>query len=88
MALDFAAILGAVLYGMEQQELIIFMILVQVTSVAGAYLFGILADKIGTKRSLLLALALMTAAVVWLFFNDSTAGFYWIGSLAGFALTG
>ena len=97
MALDFAAILGAVLYGMEQEQLIIFMIIVQVTSVAGAYLFGILTDRISAKRSLVISLVLMIAAVVWMFYNealagvlykDSLTGFFFIGALAGFALTG
>ncbi len=97
MALDFAAILGAVLYGMEQQQLIIFMIIVQVTSVAGAYVFGILTDRISAKRSLVISLLLMIAAVVWMFYNDALAGvlykdsltgFFFIGALAGFALTG
>ncbi len=88
MALDFAAIIGAVLYGMDQQQLIIFMILVQATSVAGAYLFGLLADRIGGKRSLLISLVLMIAAVAWMFFNRSLAGFFVIGALAGLALTG
>ena len=45
MAMDFSAIMGAVLYGMDQQQLIIFMIIVQVTSVAGAYVFGLMADR-------------------------------------------
>ncbi|MFZ6018244.1 MAG: MFS transporter, partial [Chloroflexota bacterium] len=59
MALNFAAIIGAVLFGMTQQQLIIFMIIIQVTSVAGAYLFGILADRWSSKRSLILSLILM-----------------------------
>jgi UMF1 family MFS transporter len=88
MALDFAAILGAVLYGMQQQELIIFMILVQATSVAGAYLFGIMTDRLSPKKSLYISLTLMIAATVWMYFNYSISGFYWIGALAGFALTG
>lgn len=88
MALDFAAIIGAVLFGMEQQGLIIFIILVQVTSVIGAYFFGIWADRWGSKRSLVISLLLMIAAVVWLYFNFSQTGFFLIGALAGFALTG
>lgn len=97
MALDFAAILGAVLYGMEQEQLIIFMIIVQVTSVIGAYVFGVMTDRISAKRSLVISLVLMIAAVVWMFFNDALAGtlykdsltgFFFIGALAGFALTG
>jgi UMF1 family MFS transporter len=88
MVLDFGAILGAVLYGMEQQELIIFMIIVQVTSVAGAYLFGLLANDFGGKRSLIVSLLLMIVPVIWLYFSFSRLQFYFIGGLAGFALTG
>ena len=88
MALDFAAIIGAVLFGMTQTQLILFMILVQVTSAIGAYLFGRLAEKTGFKKALLLSLVLMIAAVVWMIFNPSLTGYYIIGGLAGFALTG
>jgi len=88
MVLDFGAILGAVLYGMEQQELIIFMIIVQVTSVAGAYLFGLLASDFGGKRSLVVSLLLMIVPTIWLYFSHSKLEFYVIGGLAGFALTG
>lgn len=88
MVLNFAAILGAVLYGMEQQELIVFMIAVQVTSIAGAYLFGLLADHFSGKRTLILALLLMIIPVFWLYFSHSKFDFYLIGALAGFALTG
>lgn len=88
MALDFAAILGAVLYGMEQEQLIVFMIIVQVSSVIGAYVFGVLMDRITARRSLVISLVLMIAAVVWMFYNESLTGFYYIGILAGFALTG
>jgi UMF1 family MFS transporter len=88
MILDFGAILGAVLYGMSQQDLIIFMIIVQVTSVAGAYLFGLIADDFGAKRSLVISLTLTIVPVVWLYFSHSRLEFYFIGGLAGFALTG
>jgi UMF1 family MFS transporter len=88
MILDFGAILGAVLFGMEQQELIIFMIVVQLASVAGAYLFGLIADDFGAKRSLVISLVLTIVPVIWLYFSYSKLEFYIIGGLAGFALTG
>jgi UMF1 family MFS transporter len=88
MILDFGAILGAQLFGMEQQELIIFMIIVQAASVAGAYLFGLLASDFGGKRSLIVSLILTTVPVFWLYFTDSKLAFYIIGGIAGFALTG
>ena len=88
MTMNFASILGAVLYGMDQQELIIFMILVQATSVAGAYVFGQVTDRTGGRRALVVSLLLMVAAIVWMYLNESLTGFYLIGALAGFALTG
>jgi UMF1 family MFS transporter len=87
-AMDFAAILGAVLYGMEQQQLIIFMIIVQITSIAGAYIYGILGERLGFKKALIQSLVLMIVAVVWIYFNTTITGFFAIGALAGFALTG
>jgi UMF1 family MFS transporter len=88
MTLDFAAILGAILFGLGQQELIIFMIIVQITSVVGAYLFGLYASDFGGKRSLVFSLLLMIVPVVWVYFTQSKLAFYVIGGLAGFALTG
>jgi len=88
MALDFAAIIGAVLFGMEQQQLIIFMIIVQVTSVAGAYLSAIVGEKIGYKLSLIISILMMTGVVVGMLFTKTIEMFFVIGALAGFALTG
>ena len=88
MALNFAAIIGAVLYGMDQQQLIIFVIIVQVSNVGGAYAFGSWVDKLGGKRSLALSIATMIAAIIWLYLNTSATGFYLLGILAGFAMAG
>lgn len=87
MALNFAAIFGAVTFGLNQEELIIFMIIVQVTSVAGAYLGGLIADRFSGKRTLIVSVLLMIFAVIGMFFNQSRLGFFLIGGLAGFALT-
>ena len=88
MALDFAAIIGAVLFGMDQETLIKFVILVQVTNVAGAYAFGVLVDRIGGKRSLVLSILMMIGIVIWLYFNQTQTGFFIIGALAGVAMAG
>ena len=88
MALDFAAIIGAVLYGMDQETLIIFVIIVQVTNVIGAYFFGWLVDRIGGKRSLVLSILMMIGVVIWLYLNQTQTGFFVIGAFAGFAMAG
>jgi UMF1 family MFS transporter len=88
MALTFSSIIGHVLFGMEQTDLIIFMIVVQVTSVIGAYVAGLMGDKIGYKQSLVYSLILMILVVIGMIFAQNVIHFYIIGSLAGFALTG
>lgn len=88
MLLDFAAIIGAVLFGMTQQQLIIFMIIVQVTSVMGAYVFGQITHYLGGKLALVLSISMMILVVVSLLFVHSLFIFNVIGAFAGFALTG
>jgi len=88
MALDFAAIIGAVLFGLDQQGLIIFIIIVQITNVAGAYLFGHLVDRVGGKPTLSFSIVLMLIVVVWLYFNQTQTGFFFIGAVAGVAMAG
>ncbi len=88
MALDFAAIMGAVLFGMKQQMLIVFVVIVNVTNVIGAYLFGVLVDRIGGKRSLMISVGMMLALVIAIFFATSQTQFIIIGALAGIAMAG
>lgn len=88
MTMNFAAIIGAVLFGMSQQQLIIFVILVQVTNVLGAYLFGMLAHRSGPKKALVLAILTMIGAIIWLFFTRQMWMFFMVGAVAGFAMAG
>jgi len=88
MALDFAAIIGAVLFGMSQEQLILFVIVVQLTNVVGAFGFGFLVDRIGGKRSLVVSLVMMIIVVVALYFNQTLMGYFVIGAVAGVAMAG
>ncbi|MCP4419968.1 MAG: MFS transporter, partial [Chloroflexi bacterium] len=82
------AIIGAVLFGMDQQNLIIFIIIVQVTNVIGAYAFGKWVNRIGGKKSLIISLVMMIGVVLWLYLNQTQTGFFIIGAFAGFAMAG
>ncbi len=88
MMLNFAAIIGAVLFGMDQTQLIIMMLIVQLTSVAGAYIFGVIADRSYSKNALIFSLGLMLICVVILIFVQNLTQFYILAGAAGFALTG
>lgn len=88
IALDFAAILGAVLFGLQQTGLIIFFILVQATNVVGALVFGNLQDRFGGKRSLTISIFLMVACIFALYFAQNQTHFFIIGAFVGVAMAG
>ncbi len=88
MALDFAGIIGAVLFGMKQEMLIVFVIVVHVTNVLGAYTFGVLVDRIGGKRALALAIGMLIVIVLALIFVPNQTGYFIAGAFAGFAMAG
>jgi len=88
ITLSYGAILGSTLFGLGRDQIIVFMILVQVASVPGAFVPGLLIARLGFRSTLLLSLAGMVGAVVWLFFAQSVIAFYLVGAVAGFALTG
>ncbi|HEY52362.1 MAG TPA: MFS transporter, partial [Caldilineae bacterium] len=88
MALDFAAILGGVLFGLDQQGLIVLMILVQITNVIGAYLFGMMVDRFDGKRTLIFSILLLIADVIYLYFAQTITEYFVIAAIAGFAMAG
>jgi UMF1 family MFS transporter len=63
-------------------------ILVQVTNVIGAYVFGLMTERWNVKRTLILSIIFMIAAVVWMYFAQTVTSFYMVGALAGFAMAG
>ncbi len=87
-ALDFAAIIGAVIFGVTSTELIIFVIVIQITNVAGAFFYGQLGEKIGYKKSLVNSLVLMIFSVLGMLFVPNKMGYFIVGSIAGFAMAG
>jgi UMF1 family MFS transporter len=88
MLMDFAAIIGATLYGMNQMDLIIFVILIHVSGTFGALLFGRISDKKSSKEAIIISLLILIASVTGLFFITNIVWFYVIGILAGFSLSG
>lgn len=88
MLMDFAAIIGATLFGLEQVQLIIFVIIIHITGALGALTFGKLSDDKSSKRAIIFSLLVLIAALIALFFIKSTLGFFIVGAFAGFSLSG
>ncbi|MCB5253467.1 MAG: MFS transporter [Candidatus Cloacimonadaceae bacterium] len=82
----FAAIYGITRFGMNTQDMLIYFILAQVTSIIGSALFGWLTDKKGVKLSLSISLLIWISVVVWAFFCRSAFEYYFVGLLAGMAI--
>ena len=82
----FASIYGITRFGMTTQDMIIYFILAQFTSIAGAAVFGKLTDVTNTKTSLSLSILIWIAVVIWAFFCRSATEYYFVGLLAGLAI--
>jgi UMF1 family MFS transporter len=82
----FASIYGIKRFGMTTQNMIIYFILAQITSIIGSAIFGFLTDKTGVKRSLSISLVIWIGVVIWAFFCASAYEYYFVGLLAGLAI--
>jgi len=88
MLMDFAAIIGATLYGMGQVQLIIFVIIIHISGTFGALFFGRFSDRKSSKEAIAFAVLLLIASVCCLFFIQDIKLFYVVGIAVGFFLTG
>jgi len=72
--------------GFTEMELLIFFIVVQTTAIVGSVLLGIVADKIGQKKTIVYSLFIWLVTVVLAYFIHDKTGFYIVGLLAGAAM--
>ncbi len=88
MLMDFAAIIGGTLFGLNQVQLIIFVIIIHITGALGALFFGKVSDTKSSKRAIIISLLILIAALTGLFFIKNMIGFFVVGAFAGFSLSG
>lgn len=86
VVISFAAIYGAARFGMNPQQLIIYFIYAQLTSVVGALFFGYIIDRVGCKKTISITLLIWVAVVIWAFLAQSIKEYYMVGLLAGIAI--
>ena len=83
----------ATIYGTEELKLsttalMVTLLLVQVVAIAGALIFSRLANRIGTKRSVMLALVLWSGVVTYGYFIHTATEFFALGIIVGVVLGG
>jgi len=82
----FAALYATVTIGFTTGELTVMFFLLNIVAAGGAFSFGLLADKIGQKRTIYISLTLWMIAVVLAFLAHSKSEFYVVATLAGLGL--
>jgi MFS transporter, UMF1 family len=86
VVISFAAIYGATRFNMNPQQLIVYFIIAQLTSIIGALGFGYIIDRIGCKKTISITLAIWSIVVIWAFFCRTMHEYYFVGLLAGIAI--
>jgi UMF1 family MFS transporter len=82
----FSAIYAQTTLKFSMIELVIFFVIVQVTALGGSFLFGYIADKIGTKKTLSFIIILWAILTLGVYFCTDKTTFMVIGFFAGFLL--
>jgi UMF1 family MFS transporter len=83
-----AAVFGAEVLHMPQEELILCFILIHVVAFFGALIFGHLADRMMTKRAINISLLLWSGALVYALMIDQSWQFWILAVVIGFVLGG
>lgn len=82
----FSSIYASSTLKFAMNDLIIFFLSIQVTAMAGSFIFGCLVDRIGAKRVIIITLVIWCAVVAGVYLVEKRTVFYIIGLVAGFAM--
>jgi MFS transporter, UMF1 family len=82
----FASIFASNILKMTDEQVIIFFVIVQSTAIAGSFIFGIISDHIGPKKTITITLVVWIIVVIGAFFVQTVSEFYIVGLLAGLAI--
>ena len=82
----FASIFASSILKMTDAQIIYFFIITQSTAVAGSFIFGIVSDHIGPKKTITITLVIWVLVAVGAFFVQSVSQFYLVGLSAGLAI--
>lgn len=81
-----AAIYAREVMGFDSQELVMLIMVVNLTAAIGAFLFGHLQDRIGSVRTLTITLVIWIVAVAWVAIASKAADIWIAGNLMGLAM--
>jgi UMF1 family MFS transporter len=71
---------------MNDEQIILFFVIVQSTAVLGSFIFGIVSDHIGPKKTISITLVFWIGVIIGAFFVSTVMEFYIVGLLAGLSI--
>ena len=83
-----ATMYGADELGLSATVLMVTLLVIQAVAMVGALLFSRIADGLGTKRTVMLTLALWSGVVVYAYFIQGATEFFVLGGIVGLVLGG
>ena len=81
-----AAVYAQQVMGFTTNDNIILILVVNITAAIGAFLFGLVEDRIGSKNTLIITLLIWSAATILAFFVEDRIWFWVVANLVGIAL--
>nr|WP_161953504.1 MFS transporter [Prosthecochloris marina] len=84
--IGFSSIYAQNTLGFTSGELIIFFMVVQTTAIFGSVIFGVITDKIGPKRTIVLTLIIWCVVIMMAIATTDKLFFYYTGLLAGMSM--
>jgi len=81
-----AAVYAQEVMGFTTNDNIVLILVVNITAAIGAFLFGLMEDRIGSKNTLILTLFIWCAATTMAFFVEDRLWFWIVANLVGIAL--
>lgn len=84
--ISFAAIFASNTLRMSDTDIIIFFAFMQTSAVGGSFVFGIISDSIGPKKTISVTLLLWIAAIIGAYFVSTVFQFYFVGLVAGLSI--
>ena len=82
----FASIFASNILKMTDDQVIYFFVIVQSTAVLGSFIFGIISDHIGPKRTISITLIIWIGVIIGAFFVQTVFQFYLVGLSAGLSI--
>jgi UMF1 family MFS transporter len=86
VVIAFASVYAQKELGFSPGMTVLLIIIVNITAAVGAFLFGFVEDKVGSKKTILMTLIMWMATVITAYFVRTQSGFWVIANLAGLAM--